>query len=227
MVPHTAPIIITCFGSGAVPGFPSPPRSPSVPARAGCNAEEDRPALGASTEPRWRRATCRQKAGAGAIASANTTTDMPRMPSRILSCVQMLPATRSEQRSSKCSRRWRATANPRRHQVGCLGAPFGLSALYRQSGSPTPFRAHGLVVPVGSCARTRLTVHARPCADAAESAAAIMQSVRSQHAEEEARPDVSPDGLVYNVTAFELEVERCGTRPPQQLVRRAPAPRGR
>ena len=88
MVPHTAPIIITCFGSGAVPGFPSPPRSPSVPARAGCNAEEDRPALGASTEPRWRRATCRQKAGAGAIASANTTTDMPRMYSRILSCVQ-------------------------------------------------------------------------------------------------------------------------------------------
>ena len=92
MVPHTAPIIITCFGSGAVPGFPSPPRSPSVPARAGCNAEEDRPALGASTEPRWRRATCRQKAGAGASASANTTTAMPRMFSRILSRVQMLPA---------------------------------------------------------------------------------------------------------------------------------------
>ena len=73
-----------------------------MPARAGCNAEEDRPALGASTEPRWRRATCRQKAGAGASASANTTTSMPRMVSRLLCRVQMLPATRQqspEQRS--------------------------------------------------------------------------------------------------------------------------------
>ena len=91
MVPHTAPIIITCFGSGAVPGFPSPPRSPSVPARAGCNAEEDRPALGASTEPRWRRATCRQKAGAGASASANTTTSMPRMVSRFSAVFKCFP----------------------------------------------------------------------------------------------------------------------------------------
>ena len=43
------------------------------------------------------------------------------------------------------------------------------------------------------------------CADSAENAR-IMESVKNQTDTDD--KDLSPDGLVYNVTNFELEVER-------------------